>query len=92
MSENLNSGSCTKSIRDDLKKKGDMIFSKESSRVIYEMGSMELFELRQISATAQCHFCLKQVPEGLQFCGCGVCVRSDEATINRTGSKPDFKF
>ena len=83
MSEKLKSGSCTKSVRDDLEKKGDMIFSEVSSRVIYEMGSMELFELRQISVTAQCHSCLKHVPEGLQFCGCGVSVRPDEATINR---------
>ena len=40
--EKLKTGSCTKSIRNDLKKKGDMIFSEESSRVIYEMGNLEL--------------------------------------------------
>ena len=28
-----------------------MIFSEESSRVLYEMGNMELFELNHISAT-----------------------------------------
>ena len=39
--EMLKSDSCTKSIRDDLKKKGDMIFSEESTRAIYEMGNME---------------------------------------------------
>ena len=49
--EKLKSGSCTKSIRDDLKKKGDMTFSEESSRVILRMANMELFELRQLSAT-----------------------------------------
>ena len=41
-----------------------MIFSEESSRVIYEMGNMELFELGQISVTIRCHSCLKHVPEG----------------------------
>ena len=62
--EKLKRGSCTKSIRDDLKKQGDMIYSEESSRVIHEMGNMELFELGQISKTIQCHSCLKHLPEG----------------------------
>ena len=35
--ENFKCGSLTETIRDDLTK-GDMIFSEESSRVIYEMG------------------------------------------------------
>ena len=61
--EKLKSGSRTKSIRDDLKKQGDMIFSEESSRVINEMGNMELFELGQISKTTQCHSCLTHLPE-----------------------------
>ena len=39
-----------------------MIFSEESSRVIYDMGNVEA--------------------EGLEFCGCGVCLRPDEDTIN----------
>ena len=52
--EKLKIGSCTKSIRNDLSKKGDMIFSEESSRVIYEMGNLELIKLRQTSATIQC--------------------------------------
>ena len=33
-------------------RKGNMIFSEESSRAIYEMGNMELIELRQASATS----------------------------------------
>ena len=41
----LQMGSCTKSIHDDLLK-GKIIFSEESSRAIYEMGNMELIELR----------------------------------------------
>ena len=39
-SEKLKSGSWTKSIRDDLKRKGDMIFSEESTRVIYDISNM----------------------------------------------------
>ena len=81
--EKLTSSSCTKSIRDDLKKKGDMISTEKSSRVIYEMGTMELFELGQISVTIQCHSCLKHVSEGQKCCGCGVCLRPDEDIINR---------
>ena len=68
--ETLKDGS--KSVRDDLKKGGDIIFTQESSRVIYEMGNVELFELGQISLTVLCHSCLKHVPEGLKFCGCSL--------------------
>ena len=46
--EKFNLGSITKSIRNDLSK-GNMIFSEESSRAIYEMGNMELIELTQTS-------------------------------------------
>ena len=52
--EKLKIGLCKKSIRNDLKKNGDLIFSEESSRVIYEMGNLELIELRQTSPTNQC--------------------------------------
>ena len=52
----------SKSVRGDLKN-GDMTFTKESSRVIYDTGNVELFELGQISMTVQCHSCLKHVPE-----------------------------
>ena len=38
-------GSCTNSFRNDFSK-GTVIFSEESSRAIYEMGNMELIELR----------------------------------------------
>ena len=58
-------------------------FSEESSRMVYEMGSMKLFEQRHISVTTQFHSCLKHVPEGLKFCGCGVCLRQDEDTMAR---------
>ena len=80
--EKLKSGSCTRSIRDYLQTV-DMIFCEEPSRVIYEMGNLELFELRPISVTTQCHSCPKHVPEGFKFCGCGICLRQDEDTMNR---------
>ena len=54
------------------KKRGNMIFSEESRRAIYEMGNLELIELRQASATIQCLSCLKHVPE-IETC---VCVSS----------------
>ena len=67
-------GSCAKSIRNDLSK-GKIIFSEESSLAIYEMGNMELIELKQTSATIQCSSCLKHIPEGLNVCQCGVWPR-----------------
>ena len=78
----LKSGSCPKSIRDDLKD-DNLTFGEESSRVIYEMGNMELIELRRTTDTVQSHSCLSHVPTGLKFCQCGVCLRPDEETISR---------
>ena len=65
------------------RKKGNMIFSEESSRAIYEIGNMELVELRQTSAAIQCPSCLKHVPEGLNMCPCGVWLRSNQSTMDR---------
>ena len=73
-------GSSTKSIRNDLSI-GNIIFSEESSRAIYEMGNMELIELKQTSATIPCSSCLKYVPEGLNMCQCGVWRRLNQSTI-----------
>ena len=64
-------------------KKSDMIFSEESSHVIYKMGNLELIELRQTSATLQCPSCLKHVPEGLNVCLCVVWLRPNEDTMNK---------
>ena len=63
-------------------KKGNMIFSEESSRAIYEMGNLELTELRQTSATIQCPSCLKHVPEGLNMCPCSVWLRTNQSTMD----------
>ena len=76
--EKFQMGSCAKSIRNYLSK-GKMIFSEESSRAVYEMGNMELIELRQTSTTIQCLSCLKHVPQGLNTCQCGVWLRPNKA-------------
>ena len=60
-----------------------MIFSEESRRAIYEMGNMELIELRQTSATIQYPSCLKHAPEGLNMCLCGVWLRPNHSTLDR---------
>ena len=60
-----------------------MKFNEESSRIVHEMGNIELYELGQMTRTVQCHSCWKHLPEGLAFCSCGVCLRPDEATIKR---------
>ena len=65
-------------------RKGTKIFSEESSRAFYEMGNKELIELRQTSATLQCPSCLKHVPEGLNMCRCGVWLRPNQSTMERT--------
>ena len=55
-----------------------MLFSQESRRATYEMGNLELIELRQTSATLQRPSCLKHVPEGLNMCLCGVWLRPNQ--------------
>ena len=74
--------------RNDLSK-GGMIFSKESCRAVYEVGNMELIELRQTSATVQCPSCLIHVPEGLNMCLCGVWLRPNQDTMNRIKARFD---
>ena len=80
--EKLKSGSCTKSIRNDLSK-SNMIFSEELSRALHEMGNMNVIELRQTSATTRCPSCLKHVPEALNVCQCGVWLRPNQRTLDR---------
>ena len=82
--EKLKNGSCTKVRSWPLEeRKSDMIFKEESSHVIYEMGNLELIELRQTSATIQCPSCLKHVPEGLNVCLCVVWLRPNQDTMNK---------
>ena len=57
-----------------------------SSRVIYEMGNLELIET---SATIQCLSCLKHVPEGSNMCLRGVWLRPNQDTKNTVDIKHD---
>ena len=59
-----------------------MIFSEESSRVIYEMVNMESFELRQTSDAIQRPSCLKCITKGRKFCECGVRLHPDDDIIS----------
>ena len=52
---------------------------------------MELIELKQTSATIQCSSCLKHVPEGLNMCQCGVWLRPNHSTMERTRTAPALK-
>ena len=61
-------GSGAKSTRDDLSKEdGDMTFSEKSRRIIYGLGNVELFELGQTAATAQCQFLFQAHDRGNIF-------------------------
>ena len=73
----LRNGSCTKSIQEDLGiPENSLKFSEESSRIICEMGNIEL---GQMTRTVQGHSRWKYLPEREAFCSCGVCLRLDEA-------------
>ena len=62
----VKAGSNKISIRND-QTKDKMIFSEESSRTIFEMGNVELIELKTTSETIQCPSCLKYVFEGYDY-------------------------
>ena len=60
--EKLKIRSGTKSIRDDLGTKGDMIFSEKSSHVIDKMDNLKFIELRQVSRIVGCFsYCLNDL-------------------------------
>ena len=64
-----------------------MIFREESSRIIHELGSIELYELGQMYSTMQCHSRYEHLPEGLKFCICEICLRPDEDTIRKNQAR-----
>ena len=80
--QKLQIGSQMQSMRHDLNKE-DMIFCKESSKAIYEMGNVELIELRQTTSTVQCRPCWKHIPEGVLQCLCGNWLKPDEHRVNQ---------
>ena len=80
--QKLQIGSQMQSMRHDLNKE-DMIFCKESSKAIYEMGNVELIELSQTTSTVQCRPCWKHIPEGVLQCLCGNWLKTEEHTVNQ---------
>ena len=60
-----------------------MILSEESSRAIFEMGTVELIELKQTSETARCPSCTTCVLEGTTTCQCGKLRRPNESAWDR---------
>ena len=78
----VKAGSNKISIRNDSAKEG-MIFSGESSSAIYEIGSVELIELKQTSETTLCPSCLNYVFEGTIKCKRGKLLRQPKSTLDR---------
>ena len=65
----------TESIVADLGKKGNFNrFSAASKRIIFNLGTIELYELGEMSKKTQCQSCSKYSVEGLLYCSCGVCL------------------
>ena len=54
-------------------------------RTIASLRKIELFELGEVSARAQCPSCAKYWPEGLLCCICGQCLRpsNEQKTIDK---------
>ena len=57
-----------------------MVFSKESCRVIFEMGNVELIEL--MKSSIQCSSCLHHVFDGTLLCKCGKLMKPDQDVMN----------
>ena len=47
------------------------------------MGSVECFELCEISSKIQCLYCMKYWTEGLVYCDCGTCPTDATRKLNR---------
>ena len=72
--ERIKIGSNKICIREDLAKE-KMVFSQESSQAIFEIGNVELVELK--TSMIQCPSCLHYVFEGTLLCRCGKHIRHD---------------
>ena len=58
-----------------------MVFIQESSQAIFEMGNVELIELK--TSRIQCPSCLHYVFKGTILCACGKHIRPDHEMIRR---------
>ena len=67
-------------VREDPAKE-KMVFSKESSRAVFEMGNVELIGSKKSSI--QCPSCLHHVFEGTLLCKCGKLMKPDQDVMNR---------
>ena len=78
--ERVKNGSNKICIREDPAEE-KMVFSKESSRAVFEMGNVEQIELKKSSI--QCPSSLHYVFEGTLICTCGKLMRFDQDVMNR---------
>ena len=62
-------------VREDLNK-DNMVFSEASSRAIFEMGNVELIDLK--NSSIQCPSCLRHVFEGTLIGMCGKLIRPNK--------------
>ena len=75
-----NIGSNKICIRSDLAKK-NMMFSQESCQAIFEMGNVQLIELKK--SRVQCPSCLHYVFEGTIICSCEKLIKSNQEMTQR---------
>ena len=78
--ERVKIGSNKMSIREDIARENIMVISKESSPAIFEMGDVELIELKKSSV--QCPSCLHHVFEGTHMCKCGKLIKPGQDVMN----------
>ena len=83
VNERVKIGSHKICIREHLAKE-KMVFSQESSQAIFEMGNVELIELK--TSLIQCPSCLHCVFQGTILCNCGKHMRPDLDMIRRIKS------
>ena len=67
-----------------------MVFSPESSQAIFEMGNVELIELK--TSMIQCPSCLHNVFKGTLLCRCGMHIRPDPDTMLLLSSRRRHAF
>ena len=88
--DKLQDGYRTKSIINDLEKKGiSSMFSKASRRTI--KGKVELYELGEISKTDQCQSCLRYFKEATVDCLCGICLMPSLEQTEKIKNRIDNK-
>ena len=85
--ERIKIGSNKNCIREDLAKE-NMMFSQESGQAIFEMGNVEIIELK--ISRIQCPSCLHYFFKGTIICSYGKHIRPDQEMIRRIKAAPFF--